>query len=230
MLSAWRLVDRGQLAYYLRTTRFDAWVVLLTAFSAVAVSIEFCVLIGVFMSFVLYVPRAARVHRSELVVTPDRVIRERLPSDAPCSRIHIYSLEGEFFFGAAPELEQHLEEIADAAEQGARVVILRLKRVRNPDAVCMSVLDRFTERMQAANIVVLLCGVRPDLTRVLYASGLLGRIGPERVFDFEETGRYWTSTLEAVRSAYQFIDDDLCDHCPRHFESLNQKDGWYYLI
>jgi SulP family sulfate permease len=230
MLSAWRLVDRHQLFYYLRTTRFDAWIVMLTAISAVAVSIEFCVLIGVFLSFVLYVPRAARVHLTELVVTSDRVIRERLPADVPCSRIHIYSLEGEFFFGAAPELEQHLESIADAAEKGARVVILRLKRVRNPDAVCMHVLDRFVERMEAAKVAVLLCGVRPDLTKVLHACGLLSRIGTDRVFDFEETGRYWTSTLEAVRYAYELLGNDLCYHCPRHFESLNQKDGWYYLI
>ena len=33
----------------------------------------------------------------------------------PCSRIRIYSLEGEFFFGAAPELEQHLDSIVQAA-------------------------------------------------------------------------------------------------------------------
>ncbi len=230
MLSAWRLVDRQQLMYYLRTTRFDFWIVLLTAVSAVAVSVEFCVLIGVFLSFVLYVPQAARVHMTELTMTPERVIRERMPTDVPCSRILIYSLEGEFFFGAAPELEQHLEAIAEKAEAGARVVILRLKRARNPDAVCMSVLDRFTERMHEANVTVLLCGVRPDLAKVINSSGLLGRLGPDRVFVFEETGRFWTSTLEAVRFAYEFIGDDVCDHCPRHAESLNKKDGWYYLI
>src|SRR5204863_1809575 len=46
MLSAWRLVDWRQLAYYVRATRFDASIVALTAISAVAVSVEFCVLIG----------------------------------------------------------------------------------------------------------------------------------------------------------------------------------------
>lgn len=230
MLSAWRLVDRDQLFYYLRTTKFDAWIVALTAISAVAVSIEFCVLIGVFMSFVLYVPQAARVHATELIMTPERVVRERLPSDTPCNRIRIYSLEGEFFFGAAPELEQHLDTIAEAAETDGRVVILRLKRARNPDAVCMTVLDRFNERMHESNKVVLLCGVRPDLTKVFKASGLLNRLGPGRLFVFEETGRFWTSTLEAVRTAYEIIDDDVCNTCPRQFESLNKKDGWYYLI
>src|SRR3954467_202992 len=86
MLSSWRLVDRHQLMYYLRTTRFDRWIVILTAVSAVAVSVEFCVLIGVFLSFVLYVPRAGRAHATELILTEDRIIRERHSSDVPCRR------------------------------------------------------------------------------------------------------------------------------------------------
>ncbi len=181
MLSAWRLVDRRQLVYYLRTTPFDAWIVVLTAISAVAVSVEFCVLIGVFMSFVLYVPQAARVHLTELVVAPERVIRERMPSDIPCGRIRIFSLEGEFFFGAAPELEEHFETIEQAVKGGVRVLVLRLKRARNPDAVCMTALDRFIDRMHDAKITVLLCGVRPDLMKVIHSSGLVRVLGSERV-------------------------------------------------
>jgi SulP family sulfate permease len=230
MLSAWRLVDRRQLVYYLRTTRTDAWIVILTAVSAVAVSVEFCVLIGVFLSFVLYVPQAARAHLTELVVSRERVIRERADSDIPCTRIRIFSLEGDFFFGAAPELEQHLDTIAQTTEQGVRVIVLRLKRVRNPDAVCMGVLDQFIERMHAAEVTVLLCGVRPDLMKVIDSSGLARRLGLERVFVFQETGEFWTSTLEAVRFAYEIIGDDVCETCPRHAESLNKKDGWFYLI
>lgn len=230
MLSAWRLVDRHQLVYYLRTTRFDAWIVALTAISAVVVSVEFCVLIGVFLSFVLYVPQAARVHTTELIMTRERVIRERHATDVPCKRIRIFSLEGEFFFGAAPELEELFENIAEEVEREGRVVILRLKRARNPDAVCMSVLERFNERMHAANITVLLCGLRPDLTKVIHSSGLLNRLGKDRVFTFEETGKFWTSTLEAVRFAYELIGNDLCEDCPRRQEVFSPKDGWYYLI
>ncbi len=230
MLSAWRLVDRQQLVYYLRTTPFDAWIVVLTAISAVAVSVEFCVLIGVFMSFVLYVPQAARVHLTELVVARERVIRERMPSDVPCGRIRIFSLEGEFFFGAAPELEEHFETIEQAVKGGVRVLVLRLKRARNPDAVCMTALDRFIDRMHDANITVLLCGVRPDLMKVIDSSGLVRVLGSERVFVFEETGQFWTSTLEAVRFAYHVLGDDIRDTCPQHAESLNRKEGWYYVI
>jgi len=230
LLAAWQLVDRHQLVYHFKATKYDAWIVAITAISAVAVSVEFCILIGVFISFVLYVPRAARVHMTELVMTPERAIRERISTDVPCGRIRIFSLEGEFFFGAAPELEERLETVSQEAQSGVRVVVLRLKRARNPDAVCLAVLERFMDRMQAAHVSVLICGVRPDFMKIIDASDLLGRLGRDRVFVFQETGAIWTSTLEAVRFAYQIVGSDVCETCPRRGENLKEKDGWYYMI
>jgi sulfate permease, SulP family len=230
IISAWRLVDKRELAYHLRTTRYDASIVLVTAISAVAVSVEFCVIIGVFMSFVLYVPQAARVHVTELTLTPERVVRERIPADPVCNRIKIYSLEGELFFGAATELEEQLARIGNTAADGVKVIVLRLKRARNTDAVCLTVLDRFISRMQEAKVSVLLCGLRPDLTRVIESSGLLKKIGRDHVFVFEETGAIWSSTLEAVRFAYEIIGCDVCQACPRHAPSLTERDGWYFMI
>ncbi|MCE9545028.1 MAG: SulP family inorganic anion transporter [Planctomycetia bacterium] len=230
MISAGRLVNWRELKYYLRTTRFDAWIVALTAISAVVVSVEFCVLIGVFLSFLFYVPRAARVFLTQLTLTPERTVRERVASDPPCGRIRIYSLEGELFFGASPELEQHLDLISEDVAGGMRVLVLRMKRVRNPDAVCLEILDRFVARMRDAQVCVVLCGVRNDLMKGLRDSGLVERIGPDHVFVFQETGAVWSSTLEALRFAYEYLGDDVCDTCPRHGTSLNEKEGWSYMI
>lgn len=230
VLASWRMVDRAQLMYYLRATRFDACIVILTAISAVAVSIEFCVLIGVFLSFVLYVPQAARVHLTELTFTPERVVREKVSTDPACGRIRIFSLEGELFFGAAPELEQHLETIEQAATDGVRVIVLRVKRVRNPDAVCLAVLDRFIQRMREARVVVLLCGVRPDLMKVIKSSGLAERLGQDHVFVFQETGAIWSATLEAIRVAYEMVGNDVCEGCPHNSKTLNEKKDWAYSI
>jgi len=230
LISAVRLVDWPQLGYYLRTTRFDACIVMATAISAVAVSVEFCVLIGVLMSFVLYVPRAARVHMTELMVTDDRTIRERFPSDEPCERIRIFSLEGELFFGASPQLEANLDKIVESALTGTKVVILRMKRARNPDAVCMQVLRAFLDRMHELDVPVVICGIRPDLQKVLDSGGVVDALGPERVFVFQETGRAWTATLEALRCAYELLGENTCETCPRHAESLRQKNGWNYMI
>jgi SulP family sulfate permease len=226
MISAWRLVDRQQLLYHLRTTRFDAGIVIVTALSAVVVSVEFCILIGVFLSFVLFVPRAARLHLTELTITPERVIKERGAGDMPCTRILLFSLEGELFFGSAPDLERNFEAIQAKLRKETRAVVLRLKRVRNPDAVCLELFQHFLEDMQARGVTVLLCGVRPDLARALHSSGLEAKLGPHRVF--LEGGAVFSSTLDAVRHAYEILGDDLCEECPRRKEL--KKEVLYYMI
>jgi sulfate permease, SulP family len=230
MVSAWRIVDRKELLYYLRATRFDAGIVVATALTAIFLSVEFCILIGVFLSFILYVPRAARIHITELVLTPERVVRERVKGLAPCGRILIFDVEGELFFGASGSWERQLGDIWLRArdEPGIRIVILRLKRVRNPDAVCLQILESFIQKMEARRVVVLLCGVRSDMAKTLQTTRLLYRLGHERVF--LESPHVWSSTLDAVRYAYDILDGDICATCPRHTQQQAGKETWYYMI
>jgi SulP family sulfate permease len=228
VVSAFRMVDRKQLRYYLRATGFDAGIVLVTAFAAVAISVEFCILIGTMLSFVLYVPRAARLHLSELTVTPERVLRERSAGDPPCGRIVIFDLEGEMFFGSGPELERHFARIEERAHEGVRVVVLRLKRARNPDAVCLDVIDSFVQRLAQRKVTLLLCGLRSEVLKVLRTSGLVSRIGAANLF--REREAVGSSTLEAVRYAYELLGDDLCATCPRRQDGSNGKEPLYYMI
>jgi SulP family sulfate permease len=228
LISAWRLIDRKQLVYHLRSTRFDMQIVLATAFAAFAINIEFCILIGVFLSVILYVNRAARLHMTELTMTPERVIVERGPSDPHqhCDRIHIYSMEGELFFGSGPDLEKHFATIAGQAQQATRVIVLRLKRVRNPDAVCLELFERFLARMKERRIHVVLCGVREDFADVMRASGLETQLGKENLF-IEHDGAA-SSTLDAVRFAYDLLKGDYCSICPRRGEA--EQKVLYYMI
>jgi SulP family sulfate permease len=228
ILSAWRMVDRRRLLYQVRATRFDAAIVIATAVAAVAVSVEFCILIGTLLSFVFYVPRAARVHMTELIITPERIIRERLPSDPLCSRLKLYDLEGELFFGSAPDVERLLEQMEHESREGVRVVLLRLKRVRNPDAVCLRLLDEFLQRMQERGKMVLVCGVRPDVYGALVQVGIAERLGYERIF--RERPQLWSATQDAARSAYELLGDDVCETCPHRSDDSIRGDGWSYMI
>jgi SulP family sulfate permease len=84
----------------------------------------------------LFVPRAAKLKIHELIVTDERIVRERVATDPPAQSVAIYDLEGELFFGAAPDLERHLRAALDAAHaQRLRYFVLRVKRVRNPPAL-----------------------------------------------------------------------------------------------
>lgn len=228
IVSAWRMVDYKRLMYYIRATRFDAGIVVATAFSAVAISVEFCVMIGTFLSFVFYVPRAAIMHLTELTVTPERVIREKMQEDPPCSRMLIYDLEGEMFFGSAQNMEKLLMKIEHRVSDGIKIVVLRLKRVRNPDAVCLTLLDNFLKRMEQRNITVFLCGVRQEMFRVLSNTGIASWLGPDRIYI--ESSATWSSTLSAVRAAHARLGNDLCPHCPAASDTSGEADNWHYMI
>jgi sulfate permease, SulP family len=219
MVSAWKMVDWRALAYHLHATRFDAAIVAATALAAVFVSIEFCVLIGVMMSFLLSVPRAGRMLLTEFVLTAEGGVHERLPDDEPCDHILIFGLEGEMFFGATAALEQHFATIESRLLPTTQVLVLRVKRARQPDAVGLSLLEGFLERVKTLGVHVLLCGVRTEFAMKMDKVGLTGRID-ERVF-LEQPVRQ-TSTLLAIRHAYELLDS-RCDHCPRSGGIGDQK-------
>ena len=213
MLAAFRMVDFRQLQFHLRATRFDAGIVIATALSAIFISIEFCIVIGVFLSFVLYIPRAARVQMTELARRGEGEIRERTQGEPPCPRMLIYSLEGELFFGATPELDNHLLTIEKAVTKETRLVLLFLKRARNPDAAFLNLLDDFHRRLSEAGVTLLLCGVRADLARSLRDTRLDAQIGPDHII--YEGERTETSTREAIDRAYQLLGEEYCSSCPR---------------
>jgi sulfate permease, SulP family len=224
MVAAYNLVDQRALRYHVRATQFDAAIAAVTALAAVAISIEFCVLIGVLMSFLLTVPRAGRMLLTQFVIAKEGTIHERLPDDDVCARILIFGLDGEMFFGATAALEQHFAEIERAIEPETRVVVLRLKRARNPDAVGMTLLEGFLERVRERGVRVLLCGVRAELYEMIQRTGIDER---HREQIFVEQPVRQTSTLLAVRHAYELVEP--CASCPRR-DAESLAGALHYVI
>jgi SulP family sulfate permease len=164
LLTAARLIDLKRVSYTLRASRMDAGVVIVTALSAVVFGLDAAILIGVALSILLFVPRAAKMRTVEMFVDKDDVVRERLPSDRGDSGFLLYDLEGELFFGAGPELERTFLEIQrQATASASRHILLRLKRVRNPDVVSLEHLEHFLKHAQSQGIAVWLAGLRSDL-------------------------------------------------------------------
>lgn len=227
MLTALRMIDPKALAYHFKATRFDALIVSATALAAIVISVEFCILLGVLLSFLFYVPKAARIHVSQLIVTSQNSVRERWESDPVCTLLRIENFEGELFFGASPAFEEALERIESEALPG-QIVILRLRYVRNLDAVCLHVLHEFIDRMQAAERIVLLSGVRDDVYTTLGNVGIVDDLGERRVF--REVPQLWSSTFKAIQEAYQLLGDRRCQHCPHLPGRLSVTDDWSFQI
>ena len=228
ILTAARMNDLKTLGYYLRATKFDRWILIATALSSILISVEFCILIGVFLSFAFYVPRAAQIKMNELTVTSDRVIREVVSSDIRCSYIRVFNFEGEMFFGCAPELEKQLDSVVEESPESLKVVVLRLKRVNNPDAVCMDVLQRFIEKMYKRNVVIMLSGIKESMAQTLKNVGITQLVGQENIFR-EET-EIWASTVTAMKKGYSLLGSSHCQHCPNQSIAREERTDWSYMI
>jgi SulP family sulfate permease len=226
MVTAWGMIDRHALRYHMRATRFDAVIVAVTAVSAVAISIEFCVLIGVFMSFLLAVPRAGRMLLTEFVVADEGGIHERLPGEEVSGPILIFGLEGELFFGSSAALERHFEAIEARIDEDTHVIVLRMKRAHNPDAVGLMLLEAFLDRVKARDVHLVLCGVRAPLFGCMKRTGLADRLGEKEVF-LEQPVRQ-TSTLLAIRHAYDLLSEPTPGGSHRSLE-VRESDLYYEI-
>jgi sulfate permease, SulP family len=201
IVAAARLFDIERLRYILHGSRYDAVLLMATAFSAIAINIEFAILIGAAVSIAWYVTRASKLKFAELIVTPERVARARISSDPESQGVLIYDFEGELFFGAAPDFERYLEKATEKAKsRGIKFIVLRLKRVRNPDVVALEVLDVFLQDARRNGVTVLLAGVRPALLAALTQIGITERHSPDFIFSEEEVD--YSATLNAIRRAY----------------------------
>jgi len=204
IVAAARLIDIPRIRYVARASGYDALLLFATLIATYVVGVEFSILLGVVVSALLFIPRASRLKSRELIVTEERVVRERVPSDPPARSVVIHDLEGELFFGAAPDLEELLHTAFTAARsRGISHVVLRLKRVRDPDAVCYERLEHALKEAHQEGFTVLLAGIRPDLLRGLERLGFDRWVPRERWFVEEE--EEFSSTLKAVRRAYELV-------------------------
>lgn len=230
LVTALRLIDLNRIRYALRASRYDAGLVIVTALSGLLIGVDSSVLIGFGLSVLLFVPRAAKLKASELIVTPERVIRERLPGDPPCTAFVLYDLEGELFFGAAPELERYFEQIdARVRADSVRYVVLRLKRVRNPDVVCLERFEHFLRDAQTRGVVVLLAGVRADFLVAIKRLHFAEWYRSDYIFPEQDDKD--SATLAAVRSVYRALgDSNSCVHCKPKQLAKGYHDDLYYLV
>jgi SulP family sulfate permease len=202
LLTAARLIDPKRLVFTIRASRNDAGVLAATVLAGLAFGLDTAILVGAALSILLFVPRAARLKFAELVVSADGAVRERKPSDPMSPHFVLYDLEGELFFGAAPDLDRCFLELRQRIEtEKLRFVVLRLRRVRNPDVVCLERLEHFLRSCEKIGVTVLLSGVGPDLLdgqgRILCAEW----VPQDRIFT--QTGDRQPPTLAAIHSVFE---------------------------
>jgi SulP family sulfate permease len=139
----------------------------------------------------------------------------------------IYDLEGELFFGGAPELDRYLEVIKEKTiASGIKYLVLRFRRARNPDVVAIEHLEHFLHEAEKRSVTVLLAGIRPDLQKILHNARFQDWLPADRIFP--EEGVKYSATLHAVRHAYELLRQKAGEE--KIPLTTGQKEAIYYLV
>ena len=178
---AFTLVNTRHIRICLRATRSDAATLIVTLIATLLMPLQVAIFVGVGLSIMLYLRKAARPELVEYAFTPQghlAAAAANAPRHHPA--ISIVHVEGELFFGAAELFRTQIQRLA--SDTNLRVIILRMRNARHLDATSVMALEELVRFMQAKHRHLLISGASKDVYRVLKNSGLVAVLGRDNVF------------------------------------------------
>lgn len=166
------LISPKNIRVCLLSTRSDALVLVTTFLATLLTPLHVAIFIGVALSIILFLRKAAVPQMVEYTIHDDgdlRELGEKRPRPNP--EISIVHVEGDLFFGAAELFRSQIQRIA--ADDNLKVIILRLKNARHLDATSVLALADLIKFMRERDRHVLISGTPRPVYRVLQNSGVL---------------------------------------------------------
>jgi SulP family sulfate permease len=200
------LIDQRAIMRLVRADRSDAIVVLVTLAATLFAPLEYAVFVGIFLNIAFYLRTSSRLHIAEMVQTDTGGFMERPIYDKQSGerKVIFIQLEGELFFAIADQLREQLGAIQ---RSGVQVVVIRLKRCHSIDGTVLDVLEKFILDMKRRDRHVLLCGIRPEISRTLHSFGLFDLVGRQNVFSAE--AGVFSSARRALQRARTLVGSSI---------------------
>jgi SulP family sulfate permease len=221
-----RMFDLGRARWVFRWSRADGLVLVCTWAATLLVPIQYAIYFGVVLSLAMLVRRVGALHLVEMVEATPGTFREiEIDDDTGKSAVVLLQLEGDLFFGVVEELEERLGRIA---ANGARAIVVRMKRAHAIDATAAEALAAFAARYRAAGGRILLCGLKADRLDQIRRSQLGEALGADNLL--ATTPRPFASVRQALDLARRSVGErptgmPVLRRAPRGLE-----EPWSYTI
>lgn len=202
VLNGYRAIKIDQILAVIRTNVRAGTVMLLTFIATLVIPLQFAILLGVALSFLLYVIQSVdKFVLTELVIGASGLPEERpAPTILESDRITVLLPYGSLFFAGARELEARLP----AVDQAQRAVVVLLLRGRQDiGSTFIKVISRYAENLQQYQGKLMLVGVSPVVQNQLVRTGTAALIGTENIFP--ATSRYGEAFLLAQAAATSWL-------------------------
>ena len=184
MVIAYRMIDWHGVRRVLQTSRSESGIMVATFAATLTLPLEFAVLAGVILSLGIYIYKSSlpTVH----TVVPDPTFRHFVEREnAPCCpQLGVINIRGALFFGAASHVEDELLANHEA-NPGQNLLLLRMHGVHQCDLSGIDVLEGIVHLYRDAGGDAFLVQVRPEVRRIMRASGFEDFIGRDHFLEQE---------------------------------------------
>jgi len=185
IVTAFNMVDGEEIKRIWHGAPGDAAIMLLTLFGTLFLSLEFAVLLGILLSFVLYVLRTStpRVH----AVVPDDEFQHFTynPDKEPCPQLLIIEILGDLYFGAVGYVE---DIILDLMEQNPtqRFLMLRMHSVDHIDFSGIHMLENLIKSYRDRGGDLYMMRVSYAVRKVMESTDFINYLGESNILSDDD--------------------------------------------
>jgi sulfate permease, SulP family len=204
-LVAWSLIDFHHIRQILRASRSQSFILVSTFAAALLLNLEQAIMLGVLLSFAIYLRRTSRPAVLARVPDPDSAKRKFINVSAgtlECPQLRFVRIDGSLYFGSTGHLE---EQLACAGDQAHLAIVGNGINFIDLDAA--EFLANEAARRRAAGGGLYFIRLKRAVRVFLQRGGYLQRLGEDTLFE---------SKSEAIAAIYRRLDMRRCQHCNLH--------------
>jgi len=202
MVVAVRMVEHHASVLILRSTKSDAFVMLLTLVITVLFDLILAIEVGLVAAAILFIVRMSSVFKVDPLdlagteMKPLMTERDASELERVRDKVVAFRIEGPIFFGAA---ERFIDQMLKV-DKDIRVVVLRLRKVPVLDATGATALQAMRERLARRGGLLVLSALQPQPASVLKRMGIYDEVTGGGQYDFP-------TTEQAIAAAAAVVSD-----------------------
>ncbi|MCI0393574.1 MAG: STAS domain-containing protein, partial [Chloroflexi bacterium] len=219
IIVAFNMIHREEIARIWRGARGDAIIMLVTFLGTLFLAIEFAVLLGILLSFALYIMRTSTPRVQ--AVMPDDDFRHFLhqPDKPCCPQLGVIDVLGDLYFGAVNHVEeaihQHLTRYPDQ-----RFLLIRMHNVNHCDFSGIHMLESVVRLYRDRGGDVFLVRVSPPVKKLMHSTSFDTFLGQDHFLSEDRAIDYlFHRVLDPSICIYECPVRAFkeCQNLPKHF-------------